>query len=75
MTLEIPGIRIAFISEDTMSKIDELRGFRHVFRNIYGFNLTSEKVIQLLNKLPIIASSFKDEVEVFFEKMDQLMPE
>ena len=39
MTNEIPDIRPAVISEVTYEALDEYRGFRHVVRNIYAFQL------------------------------------
>ncbi len=47
MTLEITGIRPPVISNKTFVCLDELRGFRHVFRHVYGFSLASERIMEL----------------------------
>ena len=48
MTLEIEGIRPFFISRESMLKLDKYRAFRHVFRNVYGFNLDADRLKELL---------------------------
>lgn len=44
MTLNIPGIRPALFDEAYLAEVDELRRFRHVFRNLYKGRLNPEKV-------------------------------
>jgi hypothetical protein len=45
MTLELPGIRPALISEPAVAeRIDELRRFRHVFRNLYKTRIKAAKL-------------------------------
>jgi len=43
MTLSIPEVRPPVLSKETAKMLDEFRSFRHVFRNVYGFNLASDK--------------------------------
>ncbi|MDD3363810.1 MAG: hypothetical protein PHZ03_02390 [Syntrophomonas sp.] len=73
MTLSISGVRIAVISKKTMLQLDELRGFRHVFRNAYGFNIDSAKEQQLLANLSDISTAVKKDITVFFKQMDKLV--
>ncbi|MBC7075744.1 MAG: hypothetical protein H5T98_06705 [Syntrophomonadaceae bacterium] len=73
MTLEIPGVRVPVIKKETMVKIDELRGFRHVFRNAYGFDIDPEKEQALLNNLADISSSVKANINSFFAEMDKII--
>ncbi|MBA3028880.1 MAG: hypothetical protein FP816_08730 [Desulfobacteraceae bacterium] len=51
MVLNIEGVRPALISEKTFSHLDELRGFRHVFRHAYSYGLDDERVLYLLRKI------------------------
>ena len=45
MRLEIPGIRPALLTDDRLAeKIDELRRFRHVFRNLYKTRLSAARL-------------------------------
>lgn len=73
MTMEIPGIRLAFISQCTKNKVDKLRGFRHVFRNIYGFNLDPDKIQFALKDLPDVSINVRKDIDIFFNGMDTLL--
>jgi hypothetical protein len=44
MTLEIRGIRPAFMDDSLARDLDELRAFRHVFRNLYQTSLKPERI-------------------------------
>jgi len=51
MILTIEGIRPALLSEESFQYLNELRGFRHVFRHAYSYGLDDERVIYLLTKI------------------------
>jgi len=51
MILTIEGIRPALLSEESFQYLNELRGFRHVFRHAYSYGLDDERVIYLLSKI------------------------
>lgn len=44
MTIEIKGLRPEVISEDLAAELDDYLSFRHLFRNIYGFELKGERL-------------------------------
>ncbi len=48
MSTELPGIRPAVISDASRDALEEYRGFRHVARNIYTFNLNPAKIEHLV---------------------------
>ncbi|WP_287189761.1 hypothetical protein [Syntrophothermus sp.] len=73
MSLNIPGVRVAVISKRTMAKLNELRGFRHVFRNLYGFNLDPAKEQAVLTSLPSISAAVKKDIVSFFKQMDEIL--
>ena len=73
MSLNITGVRTAFINKKTLLKVDELRGFRHVFRNAYGFSIDPAREHNLLANLPVISASVKKDIKSFFEQMDELI--
>lgn len=73
MTLEISGLRPRLLSPETARRLDQLRAFRHLFRNVYGFNLSPEKIKELLIQLPELSSLFKHDVYLFMEKMRALL--
>ncbi len=43
MKLEVPGYRPAVIDEDLYRLLDDFRAFRHVYRNVYTFELDWER--------------------------------
>ena len=71
MTVPIKDIRLAVISEDMAAELDEYLSFRHVFRNIYGFELRSERLVHLSKKFDKAAEIFIQEIKgfvIFLEK-------
>jgi hypothetical protein len=75
MTMDIPEVRPPLLSKETAAMLDEFRAFRHVFRNVYGFNLSSERIVDLLNKFPQITNCVEKEVYSFIQTMKKIMPE
>lgn len=51
MAAEIPGIRPPVISTETRGQLDRFRGFRHVVRNVYTFNLDPAQIEILVQRL------------------------
>jgi len=45
MFLDIPEVRPAVFSSDLRLALEDLRGFRHVFRHSYGIDLNPEKTL------------------------------
>lgn len=74
MTLDIPDVRPALITKETADKLDEYRAFRHVFRNVYGFNLSAERIVGLLNKFPHTVDCLEKEVIIFIKTMKAIIP-
>ncbi|MBI2149396.1 MAG: hypothetical protein HYU27_02170 [Acidobacteria bacterium] len=48
MFLEIPTVRPAVLPLDLRGFLNDLRGFRHLFRHSYDFDLNAEKLISLV---------------------------
>lgn len=51
MSAAIDGVRPAVISQETRFCLDEYRGFRHVVRNVYTFNLRPLRLQELTENL------------------------
>ena len=51
MLIHIEQIRPALISEESYRFLNELRGFRHVFRHAYSFGMDDERVSFLLHRV------------------------
>jgi hypothetical protein len=65
MTIAIPGVRPALVSQELAAELDEYLAFRHVFRNIYGFELKGERVVRLAHGLERVSVRFEQEVGAF----------
>ena len=68
MTLEIEEVRPALLDRELAGRIDELRSFRHVFRNIYLSELDPKRVELVQQRLDTTLSSFKKAHNEFIEK-------
>jgi hypothetical protein len=69
MTTALEGVRPAIISPELAADLEEYLSFRHVFRNIYGFELKGERVGRLARGLPSIAKRFSVEIERFLKSI------
>ena len=65
MASEVPGVRPAVVSRELASTLDEYLGFRHVFRNIYGFELEGERLSRLARELPATSRRVEDGLRAF----------
>lgn len=52
MSGRIEGVRPAVLTRDARDRLDEYRGFRHVVRNVYVFNLRPLRLKELVESLP-----------------------
>lgn len=65
MAAEIPMVRPPVISIESRNLLDELRGFRHVVRNVYAFNFDAAKIERLVDNLSSFVSGIKTEIQKF----------
>jgi hypothetical protein len=69
MTVKINDTRPAVISKKLAAELDDYLAFRHLFRNIYGFELESERLDRLVEKLPATISAFSVEINTFLKAL------
>lgn len=65
MTIPIQGLRPQVISEELAADIDEFLAFRHLFRNIYGFELKGDRIEYLAKKFENVFERFEKEIRKF----------
>jgi hypothetical protein len=65
MSLEIPHLRPALISFESRKALEDFRGFRHVVRNVYAFQLDPDKLRPLSEAAPLVFSRIKAECLAF----------
>ena len=70
MTIPIKGVRPALISEELAADLDEYLSFRHLFRNIYGFELKGERIAHLAKKFDPVARRFLREIKSFLSHIE-----
>jgi uncharacterized protein YutE (UPF0331/DUF86 family) len=71
----VQNYRPAVISQETAIRLKEYLNFRHVVRNIYGFELDSNRVAELVNDYYSVWESFSQELNEFIEWLQNLATE
>lgn len=69
MTMEIKDIRPRVISDELAAELDDYLAFRHLFRNIYGFELKGNRLSRLTEKFENICNIFRKEITDFLRKL------
>ncbi|MEN8265067.1 MAG: hypothetical protein ABFR82_16600 [Nitrospirota bacterium] len=67
MTISLEGLRPQVVSEELAADLDEFLAFRHLFRNIYGFELKGDRIDILAEKFENTAGRFEKEIRLFIE--------
>ena len=70
MAIEVPGIRPPVFSAATRNLLDRYRGFRHVVRNVYSFELDPEQVASLVRHLPAVVAAATADLLVFADFLE-----
>lgn len=71
METEIKNTRPPALKTETTNKLDEYRGFRHVVRNVYTFNLSRERIKPLVQNLPKLNQKLRQDVESFLSFLEE----
>jgi hypothetical protein len=72
-TIHVKDVRPAIISEELAAELDDYLSFRHVFRNIYGFELKGERINQLKDKFDRTAERFIQELTNFIDLLEDYL--
>ena len=67
MALDVPGVRPAVISPELYESLDELRRFRHLFRNAYVLNFDPDRLMIVLKHAHRIELLYRPDVERFLQ--------
>ena len=71
METEIKNTRPPVLKTETTNQLDEYRGFRHVVRNVYTFNLSRERIKPLVQNLPKLNQKLRQDVESFLSFLEE----
>lgn len=69
MATDIPGVRPPFISAQAQAILDELRGFRHVFRHSYLYDLDPERVLLAYKRALVLKKIYGREIKDFLTRL------
>ena len=72
MAAEVPGVRPAVITSQLRDQLDKYRGFRHVVRNVYTYNLDATLIDHLVGQLPDVATKAEEALRHFAVLLDQI---
>ena len=72
MTIKIKNVRPALISKEIEEKLDEYRGFRHIVRNVYTYNFSSEKIGRLVDELDDVNNQLVEEIKIFIDFLEEV---
>ena len=71
MSMEIPKVRPAVISETSFHELNEYRGFRHVVRNVYTLRFDPQKINRLVDKTPEMFNRVRAEILAFSDFLEE----
>jgi hypothetical protein len=67
MTLDLETIRPAVISSKLHADLQPFLGFRHLFRNVYGYVIDAERLDRLDARFDTVLDLFTSEIRVFLD--------
>ena len=69
MLINIEGIRPALLTTECYDILNELRGFRHVFRHSYSYKLDERKIKLLIEDVLKLEILIKNDIKRFCENL------
>lgn len=72
MSIELSDIRPPVITSNLKEALEEYLEFRHLFRNVYGFELKKERLKVLLENFDDVFLGFKNSIKAFMNFLERL---
>ncbi len=72
MTLDVMPVRPPIISQETYICLNELRGFRHLFRNAYLLQFDPDRLNIVLQQANKLKSLYRVDLDQFLDFLEQL---
>lgn len=72
MSLEVPEVRPRLISPELVERLGAYLRFRHLVRNIYGFQLDESEMESLVARLPETAREVAVQIGAFADELERL---
>jgi ABC-type transporter Mla subunit MlaD len=75
MRIEVPGLRAPVLAPELIPDLQELRRFRHFFRNAYVLDLDPHKVNEHAQRLVRVHRRLTDNIGAFVEHLEAVLSE
>ena len=75
MSSKVESVRPPVISQETRYCMDEYRGFRHIVRNVYTFNMRPSLLKELTERLRNCFQNVERDLDAFATYLEQLSQE
>lgn len=72
MTLDLGKVRPPVLRTDTADRLDELRRFRHLVRNIYAANLVPGRIGPIVEGLPELWVDVRSQLNAFGDYLEEM---
>lgn len=72
MSVELPGIRPVVFDKNLYHQLEEYLKFRHLVRNVYGFQLEYGRFAHLVDQMEKVVSEVGQQLTNFFNKMQDI---
>jgi hypothetical protein len=70
MALDLPSLRPPVLTRSAVRLLEEFLRFRHLFRNVYGFDLEWERLRPLLSRVPATWGVLRADLMAFLVFLD-----
>lgn len=75
MTIDLPETRPKVINKELFHQLEEYLRFRHLTRNIYGFQLNLERFDHLIEGLDKVSEKLNSQIIDFLDSMEEIARE
>lgn len=72
MTIELPETRPKVIDKELFHQLEAYLRFRHLTRNIYGFQLDLDRFKHLIDNLDEVSNELNTQLNKFLDSMDEI---
>lgn len=72
MNVEVPGVRPAVLSAESVEALDEYPRFLHVVRNVYTFNFDPERIERLVERIRTCFKHVRSDLLAFANFLEQV---
>ncbi len=70
MSVEVEGVRPAFVPEDLLPALDRLRSFLHFFRHAYGQEIDRRRMKPLIEDADLVRLRYPQMISSFLDAFD-----